>query len=49
MDQKLSELTAEVEELKKVVLQNSIMINKIILMMNVAETDLKNHMDLLDA
>ena len=49
MDQELSELRAEIEELKKSIMHHSIMMNKFILLMNIADTDLKNHMDLLDA
>jgi hypothetical protein len=48
MDQKLSDLETEVDQLKKALLEQSTLINKIILLLHISETDLKNHLDLLD-
>jgi hypothetical protein len=48
MDQKLSDLETEVDQLKQALLEQSTLINKIILLLHISETDLKNHLDLLD-
>lgn len=48
MDSTVDDLKRELDELKHLVAEQSIMINKLILLVNVADTDLKNHLDLLD-
>lgn len=48
MDRTIDELTTEVNQLKEVVANQTALINKIIVMMHIADTDLKNHLDMLD-
>jgi hypothetical protein len=48
MDKELSELKDQIEELRQEILYQSTVINKLILLINIANTDLKNHLDLLD-
>lgn len=48
MDRTIDELTTEVNQLKEVVTNQTALINKIIVMMHIADTDLKNHLDMLD-
>jgi hypothetical protein len=49
MDQELSELKKEVETLKEILMEHTKLLNNIILIMHLSETDLKNHFDLLDS
>lgn len=48
MDKELSDLKDQIEELRQEIRYQSILINKLILLVNIADTDLKNHLDLLD-
>ena len=48
MDQTPDDLKQQLDELKDLVANNTIMINKLLLLINIADTDLKNHLDLLD-
>jgi len=48
MDQTLDELKQQIKDLSDLVANNTIMINKLLLLINIADTDLKNHLDLLD-
>lgn len=48
MDQTLDDLKQQIKDLTDLVANNTIMINKLLLLVNIADTDLKNHLDLLD-
>lgn len=48
MDQTLDDLKREIDELKQAISYQSVLLNKLILLINIADTDLKNHLDLLD-
>lgn len=48
MVDRCDELKEEIDSLKELVTYQSIMINKLILIMNLAETDLKNHLHILE-
>lgn len=48
MADRCDELKKEIDSLKELVTYQSIMINKLILIMNLAETDLKNHLHILE-
>ena len=48
MDQTLDDLKQQIKDLSDLVANNTIMINKLLLLINIADTDLKNHLDLLD-
>jgi hypothetical protein len=49
MDSSMSELADRVEALESQLKELQVLINKMILMMNLAETDLKEHLYLLDS
>jgi hypothetical protein len=48
MADRCDELKEEIDSLKELVTYQSIMINKLILIMNLADTDLKNHLHILE-
>jgi len=48
MADRCDELREEIDSLKEVIAYQSTVINKLILIMNLADTDLKNHLHLLD-
>jgi len=48
MDRTIDELITEVESLKELVTRQSQILNNIIVMMHIADTDLKNHLDMLE-
>jgi len=48
MDRTIDELIKEVDQLKEVVAYQTDLINKIIVMIHIADTDLKNHLDMLN-
>jgi hypothetical protein len=48
MADRCDELREEINSLKEVIAYQSTIINKLILIMNLADTDLKNHLHLLD-
>ncbi len=48
MADRCDELREEIDSLKEVVAYQSTVINKLILIINLADTDLKNHLNLLD-
>jgi hypothetical protein len=48
MDRTIDELIAEVKSLKELVSRQSEILNNIIIMIHVSDTDLKNHLDILD-
>ena len=48
MADRCDELREEIDSLKEVVAYKSTVINKLILIINLADTDLKNHLNLLD-
>ena len=48
MDQTLDDLKQQIKDLTDLVANNTIMINKLLLLVNIADTDLKYHLDLLD-
>lgn len=48
MADRCDELREEIDSLKEVIAYQSTIINKLILIMNLADTDLKNHLHLLD-
>lgn len=48
MADRYDDLKKEVEDLKEVVAYQAILLNKLIVLVNLADTDLKNHLHLLD-
>lgn len=48
MADRCDELKEEIDSLKELVTYQSIMINKLILIINLADTDLKNHLHFLE-
>jgi hypothetical protein len=48
MDQELSELKEKIEFLETIVAEQGTMITKLILMIHLSETDLKDHLHVLD-
>lgn len=48
MDQELSELKKRVNSLETIVAEQSAMITKLILIFHLSDTDLKNHLHVLD-
>ncbi len=48
MDRTIDELKTEVENLKELVANQTVLLNNIITMMHIADTDLKNHLDMLN-
>ena len=48
MDKELNDLRKELSDLKKLVAYQSVMINKFILLFNISDTDLKNHLEILE-
>lgn len=48
MDQELSELKEKIEVLETIVADQGTMITKLILMIHLSETDLKDHLHVLD-
>jgi hypothetical protein len=48
MDRTIDELITEVESLKELVARQSQMLNNIIAIMHIADTDLRSHLDMLE-
>ena len=48
MADRCDELKEEIDSLKEIIAYQSTVINKLILLMNLADTDLKNHLHNLD-
>lgn len=48
MDKELNDLRKELSDLKELVAYQSVMINKFILLFNISDTDLKNHLEILE-
>jgi len=48
MDKELNDLRKELSDLKELVAYQSGMINKFILLFNISDTDLKNHLEILE-
>jgi 2',3'-cyclic-nucleotide 2'-phosphodiesterase (5'-nucleotidase family) len=48
MDRTIDDLTEEINSLKKEIVELSTLINKIILLIHLSNTDLKNHLHVLD-
>ncbi len=48
MDRTSDDLEKEIQSLKQAVIDQGVLLNKIILMIHLSNSDLKNHLDILD-